>query len=268
MLAGSLVEEFELEDEPWYDPRDLQQDLQLAAELGKTLLDRNTELEESLQQMCTTNQEQMQEIEYLSKQVELLRQMNEQHAKVYEQLDATARDLEDTNQRLVADSRASQQRVLSLTETIECLQANIDQLQSQVEELKASGRRQRDQSACDRKSPPSLCLKELYDLRQHFVYDHVFAERIAALPGERSPGAEEREQLRAAAAALQAQLGAERQRRAAAEEEAALVQAENGELERRLRAAAACAARARELEAEVAELRRALRAAPPRAPRR
>lgn len=38
-------------------------DLQLAAELGKTLLDRNTELEESLQQMCTTNQEQMQEIE-------------------------------------------------------------------------------------------------------------------------------------------------------------------------------------------------------------
>nr|KAF6439621.1 hypothetical protein HJG63_000147 [Rousettus aegyptiacus] len=127
MLAGSLVEEFELEDEPWYDPRDLQQDLQLAAELGKTLLDRNTELEESLQQMCTTNQEQMQEIEYLSKQVELLRQMNEQHAKVYEQLDATARDLEDTNQRLVADSRASQQRVLSLTETIECLQANIAQ---------------------------------------------------------------------------------------------------------------------------------------------
>lgn len=50
--------------------------------------------------------------QYLSKQVELLRQMNEQHAKVYEQLDATARSLEDANQRLVADSRASQQRVL------------------------------------------------------------------------------------------------------------------------------------------------------------
>ena len=38
-------------------------DLQLAAELGKTLLDRNTELEDSLQQMYTTNQEQLQEIE-------------------------------------------------------------------------------------------------------------------------------------------------------------------------------------------------------------
>lgn len=38
-------------------------DLQLAAELGKTLLDRNTELEASLEQMCATNQEQVQEIE-------------------------------------------------------------------------------------------------------------------------------------------------------------------------------------------------------------
>lgn len=41
-------------------------DLQLAAELGKTLLDRNTELEESLQQMHATNQEQLQEIEVMS----------------------------------------------------------------------------------------------------------------------------------------------------------------------------------------------------------
>lgn len=40
-------------------------DLQLAAELGKTLLDRNTELEDSLQQMYTTNQEQLQEIEVI-----------------------------------------------------------------------------------------------------------------------------------------------------------------------------------------------------------
>lgn len=41
-------------------------DLQLAAELGKTLLDRNTELEESLQQMQATNQEQLQEIEVMA----------------------------------------------------------------------------------------------------------------------------------------------------------------------------------------------------------
>lgn len=47
-------------------------DLQLAAELGKTLLDRNTELEDSLQQMYTTNQEQLQEIEVSYSTGELL----------------------------------------------------------------------------------------------------------------------------------------------------------------------------------------------------
>ncbi|MEQ2233638.1 hypothetical protein ILYODFUR_023828 [Ilyodon furcidens] len=38
-------------------------DLHLAAELGKTLLERNKELEDSLQQMYITNEEQGQEIE-------------------------------------------------------------------------------------------------------------------------------------------------------------------------------------------------------------
>lgn len=38
-------------------------DLHLAAELGKTLLERNKELEDSLQQMYITNEEQVQEIE-------------------------------------------------------------------------------------------------------------------------------------------------------------------------------------------------------------
>ncbi|XP_059548040.1 cerebellar degeneration-related protein 2 isoform X2 [Myotis daubentonii] len=211
MLAGNLVEEFEMkEDEPWYDHQDLQQDLQLAAELGKTLLDRNTELEDSLQQMYTTNQEQLQEIEYLTKQVELLRQMNEQHAKVYEQLDVTARELEETNQKLVADSKASQQKIL-----------------------------------------------------RHFVYDHVFAEKITSLPSQPSPDEEENKHLKTAVRTLQAQLSLERQRRVALEEEYGLVLKENSELEQQLGATGAYQARALELEAEVAEMRRALQAERP-----
>ncbi|KAG8007105.1 Cerebellar degeneration-related protein 2-like [Nibea albiflora] len=86
-------------------------DLHLAAELGKTLLERNKELEDSLQQMYINNEEQVQEIEYLSKQLEMLREMNEQHAKVYEQLDVTARELEITNEKLVLESKASQQKI-------------------------------------------------------------------------------------------------------------------------------------------------------------
>ncbi|CAF94160.1 unnamed protein product, partial [Tetraodon nigroviridis] len=99
------------EEEPWFDQRDLEHDLQLAAELGKSLLERNQELEQGLQQMCSSNQEQQQEIEHLGRQVELLRQVNDQHAKVYEQLDASARELEQKNQRLVLDKRTAQQRL-------------------------------------------------------------------------------------------------------------------------------------------------------------
>lgn len=49
--------------------------------------------------------------QYLSKQLDVLRDMNEQHAKVYEQLDGTARELERTNHTLVMDSKASQQKI-------------------------------------------------------------------------------------------------------------------------------------------------------------
>lgn len=49
--------------------------------------------------------------QYLSKQLDVLREMNEQHAKVYEQLDGTARELEGTNHTLVMDSKASQQKI-------------------------------------------------------------------------------------------------------------------------------------------------------------
>lgn len=49
--------------------------------------------------------------QYLSKQLEVLRDMNEQHAKVYEQLDGTARELERTNRTLVMESRGSQLKI-------------------------------------------------------------------------------------------------------------------------------------------------------------
>ncbi|NXR64068.1 CDR2 protein, partial [Rhadina sibilatrix] len=261
MLADSLVEEFEIrEDEPWYDQQDLQQDLHLAAELGKTLLDRNTELEESLQQMYATNQEQLQEIEYLTKQVELLRQMNDQHAKVYEQLDVTARELEDTNQKLVAESRASQQKIISLTETIESLQTHIDDLQRQVEELKKPGRGRMSQERSEQ--PRSMhsfsCLKELYDLRQYFVYDHVFAEKITSMDSQLSPLEEENEKLKKAVTVLQAQLNLEKEKRVTMEEEYSLMVKENCDLERRLVDTDLYRARAEELEAEVAEMRQIL----------
>lgn len=50
--------------------------------------------------------------QYLTKQVDLLRQVNDQHAKVYEQLDVAARELEQSNHKLVLDNRTAQQKIL------------------------------------------------------------------------------------------------------------------------------------------------------------
>ncbi|KAK1164857.1 cerebellar degeneration-related protein 2-like [Acipenser oxyrinchus oxyrinchus] len=262
MLTDMMVEEeFEIsEDEPWYDHQDLEHDLHLAAELGKTLLDRNRELEEGLQQMYSTNQEQLQEIEYLTKQVDLLRQMNEQHAKVYEQLDVTARELELANHKLVLDSRASQQKTTELVETIEGLQAQVSELQRQVEEMKQPSRGgclKRDLAEQRRSSSAQSvsCLKELYDLRKYFVYDHVFAEKITSEPSELSQAEEENAALKRTVTSLQGQLRAERGKRTAAEQEVELISLENRDLEQRIAELNSCRARVRELESDVNELR-------------
>ncbi|XP_029014174.1 cerebellar degeneration-related protein 2-like isoform X2 [Betta splendens] len=256
MLRAARMEEFITEDEePWYDQRDLEQDLHLAAELGKTLLERNKELEDSLQQMYVNNEEQVQEIEYLSKQLEMLREMNEQHAKVYEQLDVTARELEITNEKLVLESKASQQKIDRLTGTMETLQALVDSLTARVEELRTLEElRVRREKRERRKTVHSFpCLKELCSAPR---YEDGF---LLANPGsvdlaERRPADEENERLRDAAAALRAAVAAERGRREGAERECAAVLQEFQRLEQRLLGAEGCRLRVQELEAELHEM--------------
>ncbi|XP_036408032.1 cerebellar degeneration-related protein 2-like [Megalops cyprinoides] len=265
MLTDMITEEeFEVkEEEPWYDQRDLERDLHLAAELGKTLLERNHELEEGLQQMYSTNQEQQQEIEYLSKQVDLLRQVNETHAKVYEQLDGAARELELDHKRLVQDKRTAQQRIQRLTETIEGLQSHVEDLQRQVEELQVVSpdpqSRVQAEQRCTLGAQSVCCLKELYHSRRDRC-----ASRDCACEGDAwssmdtSQVEEENGALRCSVHTLQKQLGAEWARREEAEREAELTAQEIAELEQRLAELEVShgPGRVRELEAELEELRR------------
>ncbi|XP_028267587.1 cerebellar degeneration-related protein 2 [Parambassis ranga] len=262
-----LEEEFDKNGEVWYDPQDLEHDLHLAAELGKTLLDRNHDLEQALQKMYSTNQEQLQEIEYLSKQVELLRQMNDQHAKVYEQLDMAARDLEQGNQRLVQDNRLAQQKIHNLTDTIEGLQTHMEDLQDQVEELKtAQAERNHRELAEQRRhlaAQSVSCLKELYDLH-HDRYPAQECHRVDGLwwPQDSfhhrdmsQDPKEENEALQRSIQNLQSQIAAERSRREAAERVMDLTAVENRSLEQRLALLSNSQARLKELEAEVEQLR-------------
>uniref|UniRef100_H3DKU4 Cerebellar deration related protein 2 n=1 Tax=Tetraodon nigroviridis TaxID=99883 RepID=H3DKU4_TETNG len=261
MLTDVILEEdFEKNGEVWYDPQDLEHDLHLAAELGKTLLDRNRELEQALQQMYATNHEQLLEIEYLTKQVDLLRQMNEQHTRVYEQLDVAAKDLEQGNQRLVQDNRLAQQKIHSLTETVEGLHTYMEDLHAQVEELQSAQlERNKRELAEQRRSIGShsvSCLKELYDVHQNSSGPHLDGLWSQQLGREKRPDPEEENaSLQRFIKTLHGQIAAERSRREAAEQEMELTARENQGLEQRLALLDGCRARQKELEAEVEQLR-------------
>lgn len=69
---------------------------------------------------------------------------------------------------------------------------------------------------------------------RHFVYDHVFAEKITSLQSQQSPDEEENEHLKKAVTMLQAQLSLERKKRVSVEAEYKVVLKENSELEQQL----------------------------------
>ncbi|KAM4624591.1 cerebellar degeneration-related protein 2-like [Polymixia lowei] len=266
MLTDMVVEEeFESkEKEPWYDKQDLEHDLHLAAELGKTLLERNRELEQGLQQMYSTNQEQLQEIEYLTKQVDLLRQVNDQHAKVYEQLDVSARELEQSNHKLGLDNRAAQQKIQGLTETVEGLQTRVEELQLEVEELKTrpppSQKNPHRETWRPHGTQSVSCLKELQNTHRYSDCDLDEPSDDFFVPSDLTWREEEQASLRRTLRSIQTQLASERARREEAEREADLLANENAVLERQLGVMEGCRARLAELECEAEELRQLWRA--------
>ncbi|MED6281145.1 hypothetical protein CHARACLAT_018197 [Characodon lateralis] len=263
MLTDIILEEdFEKKGESWYNQQDLEDDLHLAAELGKTLLDRNHDLEQALQQVYSTNQEQLQEIEYLTKQVELLRQMNDQHAKLYEQLDMAARDVEQSNQRLVQDNRMAQTKINSLTETIEGLQTLIEDLQTQMDELKAAQTERNKRELAEQRrgfgAQSVSCLKELYDLQRDRYLTHsdgLWLPQSFLCDVDSPDPKEENQALQRSIQTLQSQIATERSRREAAEQEIEFTSRENLGLEQRLVQLEGCWARQTELEEEVEQLR-------------
>ncbi|KAM9772908.1 cerebellar degeneration-related protein 2-like isoform X1 [Syngnathus typhle] len=250
----SVEEEFELkEEEPWYDKHDLEHDLQLAAELGKSLLERNHELEQGLQQMYSTNQEQVQEIEYLVKQVELLRQVNDQHAKVFEQLDVASRELEHSNRKLTQDNRSAQHKIRGLMETVEALQTRVDELQRQVDDMKV-GPSQLAQGG-RRRWPGAQSLEELQKLRQCDGDPEEPRLGVEGHDGVQRWHEEQQASLRRSLRSLQAQYAGERARREEAEREAGLLSRQRAVLERQLAGMETCRMRVSELEREAEELR-------------
>ncbi|XP_045445593.1 cerebellar degeneration-related protein 2-like isoform X1 [Melitaea cinxia] len=113
------------------------EDLQLAAELGKTLLERNKELETALRQHQNVIEDQAQEIEYLTKQTVALREVNDSRLRIYEQLEVSIQDLERANHRLAVDHSADKKHIKTLCSNIEGLENKCEELQKTVDNLNA-----------------------------------------------------------------------------------------------------------------------------------
>ncbi|XP_023239378.1 cerebellar degeneration-related protein 2-like isoform X2 [Centruroides sculpturatus] len=111
-------------------------DLQLAAELGKTLLERNQELECNLRQYATYVEEQNQEIEFLTRQLSAMKDVNESRLKLYEQLETSIAEFDKTNIKLQQESIADKKKIKSLNNTVNLLEKRCEDLEMLVEELK------------------------------------------------------------------------------------------------------------------------------------
>ncbi|KAJ8318963.1 hypothetical protein KUTeg_004054, partial [Tegillarca granosa] len=105
MLQEEIIEDGDGDEESWY-----QNDLHLAAELGKALLERNRELESQLMQYQQNNYEQTLEIQFLTKQLESIRANTDSRMRVYEELDKSVQELEKTNQRLIEEMDKAEEK--------------------------------------------------------------------------------------------------------------------------------------------------------------
>nr|XP_023017817.1 cerebellar degeneration-related protein 2 isoform X2 [Leptinotarsa decemlineata] len=110
-------------------------DLHLAAELGKTLLERNKDLETTLKDYKAIIEDRTQEIEYLTKQTNALREVNDSRLRIYEQLEVSIQDLEHTNHRLLLENAAEKKQIKNLNATIYSLEAKCEDLQSTIDDL-------------------------------------------------------------------------------------------------------------------------------------
>jgi len=113
-------------------------DLQLAAELGKTLLERNKELETFIKEYKIKGDEQELEILHLRKHINAMTEVNDSRLKVYEQLEVGIQDLERANQRLNLEKNRDKKQIKSLTTNTEVLEARCEELNQLLSDARQS----------------------------------------------------------------------------------------------------------------------------------
>jgi len=130
--------------------------------LGNTLLERNKDLEETIKHQQGVIEDQVQEIEFLTKQTTALKEVNESRVRIYEQIEVSLSELEQNNLKLSEDSAAEKSRIRSLSSTVTALESKCEELQRSLEEAERAikQRKQKRNSVFLEKNPSSesLCL--------------------------------------------------------------------------------------------------------------
>jgi len=103
--------------------------VEAAAELGRTLLERNRDLESTIRHQQVVLDDQSQEMEYLSKQNTLLRQAAESRLRLCEQMEAAASELERKQSRIHSQLETERQRQLTLKTNLEAAEERCEELQ-------------------------------------------------------------------------------------------------------------------------------------------
>ncbi|XP_032221469.1 cerebellar degeneration-related protein 2-like isoform X2 [Nematostella vectensis] len=128
-------------------------DLELAAEIGKNLLERNKELEILLKSSHQFSEEQALKNEFLSKQLETLREVNENRLKAFEQMEMTAMELQKANMKLQNETSSMKKRYKDLAEMVENLDTKCEDYRVEIEEL------QRERTRLQKELSVALAIK-------------------------------------------------------------------------------------------------------------
>ncbi|PAA87184.1 hypothetical protein BOX15_Mlig024030g1 [Macrostomum lignano] len=113
-------------------------DLILAAELGKALLERNRDLELQLSGLKGLCEHQTQEIELLTRQVQTLRGLNDGKVRMVEEVDRQYAELEARNRELLAERATARERAAALGKQCSNLEARVEELNQQLEQRDAA----------------------------------------------------------------------------------------------------------------------------------
>ncbi|ELU00389.1 hypothetical protein CAPTEDRAFT_192483 [Capitella teleta] len=152
----------------WY-----QNDLFLAAELGKTLLERNRDLENQLRTSQQTLWDRQNEVDLLTRQLDVLRDVGDSRGRLYEEVDKHLQDAEKNNEALKQQAKLSKSRIERLTDTVETLESRCDDLTSQVTELKSQERKQRVHDKRTWSEPSLVDLPDNHPTSYHDAYDFL-----------------------------------------------------------------------------------------------